>query len=177
MVWNLTPEEVATEIRGNYLQAADISAVAWFYPEHIYTEASLFEFGAPDPLSPEDILEYFNADSFAPDEHTYTVMPRTGFEMGAGYRMIEAFTLDPASTNTLVEVTNTSTRVDFSVDLESHRRIVIPPGRGDITIDWTDLEVTAAGDRFESLRRSRKSSSRATTRASPSSRIGSSTSS
>ena len=148
-VWDLTPEELATKLRGDSLQAADISAIMWFYPEHSYTEASLFEFGAPGPLSPEEILVYFDADSFAPDEHTYTVMPRTGFEMGAGHRMIQAFTLDPASANTLVEVTNTSTRVEFKVDLESHRRTVISPGRGDITIDWTDLEVTAAGDPFD----------------------------
>ena len=144
-VWNMTPDELATDIRGGWLQAEDISGIMWFDPGHSRTEASLFEFGAPDPIAPDEILPYFDVERFPPDETTYTVMLRTGDQPGWGYRMIQAFTLDPASTATTVELTNDSTAIEISVDLSSHQRTAIPAGRADVTIDWSDLDENAIG--------------------------------
>ena len=129
------------KLRNDNLSAADLSAIATLYTEQARTEGSLFEFTSVGmPLAPEMILPYFNAESFPPGEHVYTVMLASGQDLGQGTHMIQSFVLEPGSTNTLVEVTNDSTHLDYAVNLQSHQRTAIPAGTAGVTLDWSDMQ-------------------------------------
>src|SRR5688572_12142240 len=73
-LWSLTPEELATEMQRASIDSADVRMVTWFRPENRRTEASLFEFGAPDPIPPDQVLGYVDEEAFPARNHTYTVM-------------------------------------------------------------------------------------------------------
>lgn len=148
-MWNLTPEELAAKLEKDDLRADDLSFILTVFTEKKLTEAGLFEFtSAGTPLDPETILPFFDAEAYPPSEQTYTLMIASSETLGRGTRMIQAFRLNPASTNTLVEMTDASTRVEYSVDLRSHERTLIPLGTGDISIDWEDMTTTARGETF-----------------------------
>jgi hypothetical protein len=88
------------------------------------------------------------ADGFDPATHTYTVVVSTGTMLGRGTRMIQAFKLDPSSTNTMVAVTPTSTELDYTVDLEALTPTPMPAGNPNITIEWGGMTVNAHGHEF-----------------------------
>lgn len=87
-------------------------------------------------------------DGYDPALNTYTVMIATGEELGQGTRMIQSFKLDPTSTNTTVEVTDTSTHLEYTVDLHSHQKTPLPAGQNAITVDWDAMTVNALGLEF-----------------------------
>jgi hypothetical protein len=149
MLWRATHDTLRTKLRDGDLGQSDLAVVANVYTEKMLTEVSLFDFtSVGTPVTPEMILPFFDAASYPPDEYIYTVMIATGEELGAGTRMIQSFLLDPASTNTLVELTDTSTRLDYAVDLQSHEPTLIPAGSTNVTIDWTDMTENALGQAF-----------------------------
>jgi hypothetical protein len=149
MLWKASLPNFQAMLHDNALAARDLAFVLTVYTEKMLTEASLFQFtsvGVPVPA--EDILPFFNAESYPPDQHVYTLMIATGEEIGKGTRLIQSFTLDPASTNTLVEMTNDSTLIQYGVELELLERTLVPLGIPDITIDWTNLTVSARREVF-----------------------------
>ena len=144
MLWKASLANFQAMLHDDALAQRDLAVIMTRYTDKMLTETSLFEFTSVGiPVPPEDILPFFNADSYPPDQHVYTLMIATGEALGEGTRMIQSFTLDPASTNTLVEMTNDSTLVQYAVDFASRERTLVPPGTSDITIDWTNLMVNA----------------------------------
>jgi hypothetical protein len=121
------------------------------------TSAKLFQFtvnGTPiEPgtsVSPERILEYFDADLYPPEVTSYLIMAATGIEVGQGARMIQSFLLDKGSTNTEVRMTSSSTRLTWKANLRSLTPVGIPPHQASITFDWTDsISKNALGATFE----------------------------
>lgn len=113
------------------------------------TSGRLFELMVPaGPLTAATILDYFNEETYPPANHMYSVMVAQGQDYGMGTYMLGTFQLDPTSTNTTVSITSTSTTIDFSAHIASRPATYVPPGVGAMTLDWTDMEVTAAGNEF-----------------------------
>jgi hypothetical protein len=122
------------------------------------TSAKLFTFtlngGAISPdggaITPERVLDYFDADNYPPDITTYTVMAATGDVVGEGTRMIQSFVLDKSSTNTEVTMTSDSTQLTYDANLHSLTPTGIPAGQSAITLDWTSsISTNALGNPFE----------------------------
>lgn len=113
------------------------------------TSGRLFDLMVPaGALDENTILNYLNATYYPPANHLYSVMVAKGEEYGQGTYMLGTFKLDPDSTNTTVNITSTSTQIESTANIASRPATYVPPVVGDITIDWTHMEVTAAGTEF-----------------------------
>jgi hypothetical protein len=75
-------------------------------------------------------------------------MASTGTEIGSGTRMIQSFKLDPASENAEVSMTDASTRLDVSVDLQSLEQTPVPLGDPALTLDWSSMTENALAGEF-----------------------------
>jgi hypothetical protein len=149
MLWHLTQEELQTKLNADALAQRDLAVIASYYTDNMVTEAPLFSFTSVGmPLTPEVILPYVSVSNYPPEDFTYTVMIAVGEELGQGTRMIQAFKLDPNSTNTRVSVTSTSTHLEYSVDMHSLQPTPVPAGTGAITIEWGAMTVNALGNEF-----------------------------
>jgi hypothetical protein len=176
MLWNFNQEQLETQINIDDVDQRDMAVMSNLYTEQMATSANVFEFTslgmalepcdiwpflqAPDPdiasAHPECDDPNTEVDEWAtnagagydPVDHTYTVMVATGTKTGAGTRMIQAFKLDPASTNTHVAVTSSSTELEYTVDLEALTPTRVPAGDSNISIEWGNMMLTAAGTPF-----------------------------
>ena len=149
MLWNLTEAELETKLNADQLDSRDLAVIATLYTEDATTTGTLFEFTSVGmTIPPEDILPFVDAMGYPPDAHTYTIMAATGEELGQGTRMIQSFKLDPNSTNTQVTLTDTSTDLTYTVDLQTAEKTLIPAGQTDFTFDWTNMTVNGLGNEF-----------------------------
>jgi len=168
MLWKLTQEDLQIKLNADTLKQRDLAVIATLYTEKMATNGALFDFTSVGMvLTPCDILPFLQAGpppagshsecpgweesagtGYDPATHTYTVMIAAGTELGAGTRMIQAFKLDPASTNTHVEVTPTSTHLEYSVDMQSLVKTEVPSGTGALSIEWGGMTVNALQNEF-----------------------------
>lgn len=172
MLWKFNQTELETKINADDVAQRDMAVMANFYTEKMATSAGVFDFTSVGMALPRcDIWPFLQAPNpdianahpecegwaenagsgYDPATHTYTVMVATGTEIGGGTRMIQAFKLDPASTNTRVAVTPTSTALQYTVDLEALTPTRVPAGTPDISIEWGNMTVNAHGNEFVPL--------------------------
>jgi hypothetical protein len=144
--WRLTPEEFTVRANADLLVQNDLVAVVVIYTEQARTSGTLLEmtsFGMP--LEAETLLGYFAAEDFPPEQYTYAAAV---VDLQTSVRMIQAFRLDPDSGNTLVELTDDSTELEYTVDIQGACPTVVPTGATDLEIDWSTIETTASGLEF-----------------------------
>jgi hypothetical protein len=170
MLWTLSQDELETKLNADTLLQRDLAIIAKYETEKATTSVRMFDFVSPDniALEPcnfwpylqlpmpdpaahpecEDWAENAATGGFDQAQNSYTVMIASGTELGAGTRMIQGFKLDAASENTHVALELDSTHLEWSVDMEALKPTPVPAGTGEITIDWTDMLVTALGTEF-----------------------------
>ncbi len=171
MMWRLDQAELQAKLNDDSLAQADLVTPSMFYPdllrqarpEEMGTSAMLLregtdEFGEPamvsdltlfmNPLTPEEFMPYFDNEAYPPGEHIYTLIAATGTELGRGTHMMHAFTLDPTSTNTEVVLTDQSTALDYTVDLQTLTPTRVPANTSAISINWRDMMTNALGNEF-----------------------------
>lgn len=76
---------------------------------------------------------------------TWLLNLATGTVPGAGTRMAAFLQPVDGETNTLVEITDTSTVLDFSADLTSMTAIHVPAGEPALSVDWSGLKTDGQG--------------------------------
>ncbi len=153
MLWHLTLEEFQQKLNDDTLAMADLELIVTLYNDAEETSGNLFSFTTAGMIiDPDMILPFMNVDDYPPAEHTYTAIPATGEVLGAGIRTIQAFTLDPASTNTEVTISDDSTVLDFAVDLQTLESISVPLSQATIVLDWSGLTTNAMGETFTRTR-------------------------
>jgi len=109
------------------------------------TSAMLYDFQLNGtPLTTDEYNHYFDPASFPASSYSYVLAAATGTELGKGYRMLQSFNLDPASSNTTVKLTDDSTKMTFSVNLHSLTITGVPAGTAGLSIDWTDMVTRMA---------------------------------
>ena len=121
------------------------------------TSAKLFQFTANgEPITEtgtikrSEVMAYFDADSYSPENTTYTVMAGAGKEPGQGTLMIQSFLLDKSSTNTELKMTSASTELTWNANVHSLVPTGVPGGDAAITVDWTDsIKTNALGGTFD----------------------------
>ncbi|MEO8177276.1 MAG: hypothetical protein ABI895_00450 [Deltaproteobacteria bacterium] len=154
MLWRLTEENLQTKLNADQLVQRDLAVIATAPTEKARTRLSLFDFGTPGrtpadpPLEPDELLPFVDAEAYDPAQNTYTLMVSTGTLLGTGTRMIQSFKLDPATNNVEVRMTDSSTRLDYSVDLSSLQQTPVPLGEPALTIDWSSMTSNALGNAF-----------------------------
>jgi hypothetical protein len=154
ILWRMTEQELQMKLNDDELAQRDVAVAATAPTQNDRTRVSLFEFGTPGrsptdaPSSPEEILPFLDAAAYDPAEHIYTLMASTGVEIGSGTRMIQSFKLDAASDNAEVSMTDASTRLDVSVDLQSLEQTPVPLGDPALTLDWSSMTENALAGEF-----------------------------
>jgi len=149
-LWELTQAELEMKLNADQLKQSDLAVIANQETAKTLTSTTLFSFtSAGTPLTPEQILPYVNVANYPPDLHTYTVMIATGTALGQGTRLLQAFRLDPASTNTTVNLTDASVNLVWSADLGALTSPEVHAATPGITIDWAGMTVNAMGYPFK----------------------------
>ncbi|HEX6272891.1 MAG TPA: hypothetical protein VFZ53_07625 [Polyangiaceae bacterium] len=169
MLWELSHDDLQRKLNDDDLRQTDLAVIATYYTNDMATSANIFQFTSvgmeltrcniwpflqlpnPDPNAHPECdgwAENTMGGGFDPTLNTYTIMAATGTTLGAGTRMIQAFRLDPSSTNTQVFVKPDSTKLEYTVDLRSLKKTSVPTGQAEITIDWTGMTTNALGNEF-----------------------------
>jgi hypothetical protein len=118
-----------------------------FAPSGGQTSGSLFnDFTAGgEPIDATLAGPYLDAATYTPANSTFAITAQTGANLGTGIRMLQAFQLDDASTNTTVTLTNTSTGLTYDANLHSLHPTGVPAGTAALTLDWGQLGANALG--------------------------------
>lgn len=95
-----------------------------------------------------DIANYLDPAMFPPATTSYVAIAASGTELGKGSLMIQAFKVDPASANTTITLTNTSTTLSYTANLHSATPTGVTAGTGAITLDWGMMTTNALGGQF-----------------------------
>ncbi len=149
MLWKMAQQELETKLNADQLAQRDLAVIATIPAEGMKTSGSLFELTSVGmPLKEEEILPFVDPVGYPPEANTYTIMAATGNTLGEGTRMIQAFKLDPESTNTMVTMTDDSTHLKYTVDLTSLQMTPVPLGNPAITFDWSDMTTNGLGNEF-----------------------------
>lgn len=148
VVWNLTIEQVQQKLNADQLGASFAESAAALYPMHTVTNGSIFNFVVPGTTTVvprEELMPRLDPTKFDPASHSYTIMPAVGTVPGEGVKMVQGFSLDPASTNQNVAVTPASTALTYDAKLTTLTPVGVPSGTAKITVDWSTMTVNALG--------------------------------
>jgi hypothetical protein len=120
-----------------------------YFPDGTKTTAGLFEFSLNGfPPTQADVDLYFDPVGFPPADNTYALLAAKGMVLGQGTLMIQAFQVDPASTNTTVSMKADSTQLTYCANLQSLNPTGIPAGQRAVTLDWGQMTTNALGGDF-----------------------------
>jgi hypothetical protein len=147
IVWKLPFEELVQRLSDDSLSAQYAHAAIAVYTDNQMTQAGFddFKVAGGGELPRDELMARFDAELLDPAEYTYTVWPQSGPVIGDNAKAIQAFHLDPTSTNTTVVVDEDSTRISVDADLTSLLPTAVPTGESNIEMDWAQMETTASG--------------------------------
>jgi hypothetical protein len=151
VLWALNEQDLQTKLNADALRQLDAVVPATSPTKNTATSVSLFDFqsAAGEPLTQDMILPYMSATKYPPAANTYTFIVASGSLISGGKsRMIQALKLDPASTNTQIKLSNTSTKLDYTVDFHSLKPTMVPGADPKLTVDWADILTNAMGNTF-----------------------------
>ncbi|MEP6653294.1 MAG: hypothetical protein ABJA82_08045 [Myxococcales bacterium] len=157
MLWKLNLTDLQTKLNTDdeehRLSGTDlVGGAPLTYPaDGSTTKANLFSFkvGSGQPVEEATILARLDPDRYPPANYTYTLMAATGLDPGQGVRMIQAFKLDPASSNTTVKIDDNSTAMQYTADLHSLQPVMVSAGQAAIKLDWGSIKTNALGFAFD----------------------------
>jgi hypothetical protein len=124
-----------------------------FTPTGGVTSANLFgDFSqGGTAVSAANFDQYLNATVYSPLDTTFVIAAQTGPNLGTNVRMLQAFQLDPASTNTTVALNSSSATLQYAANLHQLHPIGVPAGKAALTLDWSQLKTNAIGTPFDIL--------------------------
>jgi hypothetical protein len=109
------------------------------------TSAMLYDFTLNGTSIPEAMFaDYFDPTILMPSEYSYMVAATHGTTIGEGFRMLQTFQLDAASTNTTVTMTDNSTKLTYNANLHSLTITGVPGGTAAVTLDWAGMVAAGA---------------------------------
>jgi hypothetical protein len=109
------------------------------------TSAMLYDFTLNGTPQSVDVWNsYFNPDpdgGLSTSMYSFMFAAASGTTIGSGFRMLQTFQLDESSTNTMVKMTNDSTKLSYSANLHSLTITGVPAGTPNLTLDWAEMVV------------------------------------
>jgi hypothetical protein len=153
MLWQMSLAEFEKELNADSLQTKYlvVSPPPSLMPSAGMTSAMLYDFTINgSSIAPAMFNMDFDPVAFPPATTTYLLAAQTGTNLGTGIRMLQAFQLDDASTNTAVTLTNSSASLMYTADLHSLHPTGVPAGTAAMTLDWGSLDgkTNALGGTF-----------------------------
>ncbi len=155
-LWRMTPAELEANLEDDNLPTSKNKGVVNIYPADGVTAEHLMNFGLNGaPLSEADRATLWSkfdtsvADyAYPAAEYTFMVTVSSSQAFGKKSRMLSFFTLDPNGMQTELMLTSESTAVDIDVNLRSAVPIAVPMNNPNLTIDWSQMTLTAMGNEF-----------------------------
>jgi len=151
MIWKEPLAEFQMNLNADNLLASDliVSPPPSLEPTAGKTSAMLYDFGINGtPVSSSDFNTYFDASKYPASGNTFLAAIETGTNLGTGIRMLQAFQLDAASSNTTVTLTNSSTKLQYSANLHSLQPTGVPASTPGLSLDWGNMKKNALGADF-----------------------------
>ena len=150
-MWQLTLTELQAKVNADALVQRDLVVVPFsIYTDGSSTSAKLSDFTLLGMvIPPSTLMSYFDIAAYPASTNVYLAIAETGTMLGQGVRMIQAFQLDAASTNTTVKLTSTSTQTTYTANLHDLVPLGIPAGQAGITFDWSAVQTNALGNGFD----------------------------
>jgi len=153
-LWNMTPDELAENIRMDNLPLSVNKGAIATFPADAYVQQNLLGFGTPDGsvIPPADLWRFF--DSTAPDyaypqdQYTFMMIAANGTTPGKESRMIKFFHIDPNVSETTVALTDNSMSMTWQTNLVTTLPVPVPTGMPNIVIDWEYMTNNAVGNEF-----------------------------
>jgi hypothetical protein len=104
------------------------------------TSAMLYDFNINGTAISQSMFDAdFDPAQFKPSDYSYMVAAASGTTVGSGFRMLQTMQLDPSSSNTMVKLTNDSTKLTYNANLHSLTITGVPMGTAALTLDWSDM--------------------------------------
>jgi hypothetical protein len=147
ILWELTHEEMTEKLNTDDLTAKYAAAAIALYTENEVVSGSVFDFqvAGGGELPRDELMPRLDPEQYDPATHTYALMAQTGGVLGQGVKMVQAFHMDPTSTNTEVNITPESTGLTYEVNMTDLMPVSIPSASTNILVEWSDMETTALG--------------------------------
>jgi hypothetical protein len=102
-------------------------------------------------VSATSFSQYLDARTYPPSDTTFAIAAQTGANLGTNIRMLQAFQLDTASTNTTINLTNGSATLQYDANLHRLHPTGVPAGKAALTLDWGKMKTNALGAAFDPL--------------------------
>lgn len=148
VVWDVPISEVARMINedDDTLNSHAFASLQ-FETDGTVTSATLSEFksfGAV--IEEEQLLEYLDPAN----NYSYTLMAQAHpSTLGRDVQMIQAFALDGAATSSTVTLTDTSTQLEWTADLDTLMPTQVPAAQAGVLVDWfSSIAVNSFGGEF-----------------------------
>jgi hypothetical protein len=150
LLWQLPLADLQTNLNADSLVQSDLVVVpppSWPAPGAAtggMTTAHLYDFTVNGTaIAATDYNTYFDPAMFPPSQFSYLVAAATGTTIGQGFRMLQSFNLDAASTVTTVPLTNSSTKLTYQANLHALTITGVPGGTAAITLDSGQMTTNA----------------------------------
>lgn len=153
-LWHLTPADIEEALKVDDLPLGSNSGVITTFPDGSYTHMDLLGFNElGNPLPTDELWSRFDTATpnyqYPQDEYTFLVMAQSGTDVGKKPHAIALFNIDPSSTTTELDLTNDSTKLSYSVDLEHAQPMLVPAAVPQLTIDWSQMTTNCLGNVYD----------------------------
>jgi hypothetical protein len=153
-LWNLKPTDIEHALKVDNLPLTSNSGVITTFPDGTYTRQNLTNFNElGNPLPIDQLWSRFDVTTpnyqYPQDMYTFLVMAQSGADVGKKPHSIALFNLDTSSTTTQLNLTNDSTKLTYSVDLEKAHPMLVPTGLPTLTIDWSQMMTNCLGNTYD----------------------------
>jgi hypothetical protein len=150
LLWQLPLADLQTKLNADSLAQSDLVVVpppSWPAPGASsagMTSAHLYDFTVNGTvIAPAGYNTYFDPATFPPSQYSYLVAAATGTTIGQGFRMLQSFSLDPASPATTVTLNNNSTKLTYQANLHALTITGVPGGTAALTLDSGQMTTNA----------------------------------
>ena|SRR5579863_8412274 len=155
-LWQLTPSDIEQALKIDDLNnmLPKMAGIMTTYPDGTYTHMDLLGFNElGNPLPTNELWARFDTATpmyqYPQDQYTFLAMAQTGTDIGKKPRAVALFNIDPSSTTQQLNLTNDSTKLTYSVDLEHARPVLVPAGVPRLTIDWSQMMTNCLGNPYD----------------------------
>jgi hypothetical protein len=147
LIFKLPLAQVAPKLNSDTLTTDDVLVVPppSLLPSGGQTSAMLYDLtlnGTPIPM--DQFASYFDPSMLPPTMYSYMAAAASGTTIGSGFRMLQTFQLDSSSSNTMVKLTDDSTKMTYSANLHSLTITGVPAGNPALTLDWSKMVMDGA---------------------------------
>lgn len=152
-LWPFSPAEIAEKLKTDDLSSTFAIGAISAYPNGAFTSENLLDFTLfGEPLPEEDVWKWFDTSTpgyaFAQDKHTFLFSVSGAIDAKRDQRILKTFNIDPTATELSVSLDNSSTSLEYEVDLVTPVAVAVPVGNAALELDWSGLTKTSLGKEY-----------------------------